>query len=65
LWVAIGAWSLAVFAGACALQVVYGFGVTAQSKSAIVALAVLGIALTLLPLVLVGLLYIGLRGIGR
>jgi hypothetical protein len=65
LWVAIGAWSLAVFLGACALQVVYGFDVVGESKSAIASMAVLGIVLNALPLILFGLLYLGLQGIGR
>jgi hypothetical protein len=65
LWIAVGAWSLAIFLAVCALQVVYGFSVGAESKSAIVALAVLGIVLNALPLILFGLLYVGLRGIGR
>jgi hypothetical protein len=65
LLVAIGAWTFVVFSGVCVLQVVYGFGVAARSKSAIVTLAVLGIALNVLALILFALLYVGLQGIGR
>jgi hypothetical protein len=65
LWIALGAWSLGVFAGVCALQVVYGFRVAAESKSGIVTLAVLGLVLNAIPLVLLCLLYVGLQGIGR
>jgi hypothetical protein len=65
LWVAIAAWVLGFFAGACALQIVYGFGVVAQSKSGIVILAALGIVLNALVIGLLFLLYLGLKGIGR
>jgi hypothetical protein len=63
LRVAIGAWALGVFAGACALQIVYGFGATAQSKTGVVIIAVLGIVLNALALVLLFLLYQGLKRI--
>ncbi|HEV3300502.1 MAG TPA: hypothetical protein VG055_12720 [Planctomycetaceae bacterium] len=57
LWVAVGVWSLAVFLDACALLVVYGFGVPAASRPAIVTPAVLGIVLNaLLLMYCIGLL---------
>jgi hypothetical protein len=62
---AIVVWVLGFFTGACALQVVYGFGVVAESKSRIVILAALSIVLNALVLGLLFLLCLGLSGIGR
>jgi hypothetical protein len=64
-WELIGPWSLAIVLGACALLVVYRFGVAAQSKVAIVTAAVLGMVLNALPFVLFALLWFGFQKTGR
>jgi hypothetical protein len=59
----LGAWGLGLFAGALAVNLIYG--VVAESKAAIAGAGVLGIVLNGLTLAGMLLLYWGLQGIGR